>query len=165
MCQGSGPKSVQVLASWESQAGVVSSVYKEWRVMRDPRWCDGRSNVNGVRHLHSFGSQLNLVKLGEGGRRKMPEVAHRPSPSPPLVPSPTAVLYVSCNCCACCSSGHSRRGQGKRANPRMGSGWRCTADGLAPSSHPHQHRLIASASFGGTVHQQKLKAWLKRKTF
>ena len=51
-----------------------------------------------------------------------------------------------------------------RANARN-AGWALAlqaADGPAPSSSPHQHWLIASASFGSTVHQQKLKAWLKR---
>ena len=68
-----------------------------------------------------LGEVVEATKVLLAANPKMPEVAHRPSPSPPLVPSPTAVLYVSCNCRACCSSGHSRRGQGKRAKRRMGA--------------------------------------------
>ena len=121
--------------------------------MRDPRWCDGWSNVNGVRR---FG-RPKLVVVATTPKCQRSRTGHR---HPPLVPSPTAVLYVSCNCRACCSSGHSRRGQWGQTRETQDGRSPCTADGPAPSSNPHQHRLIAS--FGGTVHQQKLKAWLKR---
>ena len=121
--------------------------------MRDPRWCDGWSNVNGVRR---FG-RPKLVVVATTPKCQRSRTGHR---HPPLLPSPTAVLYVSCNCRACCSSGHSRRGQSGQTRETQDGRSRCTADGPAPSSNPHQHRLIAS--FGGTVHQQKLKAWLKR---
>ena len=121
--------------------------------MRDPRWCDGWSNVNGVRR---FG-RPKLVVVATTPKCQRSRTGHR---HPPLVPSPTAVLYVSCNCRACCSSGHSSRGQWGQTRETQDGRSPCTADGPAPSSNPHQHRLIAS--FGGTVHQQKLKAWLKR---
>ena len=70
--------------------------------------------------LHSFG---RLPKLLVHGGRQPPNARGRAQAIAitPLVPSPTAVLYVSCNCRACCSSGHSRRGQGKRAKRRMGA--------------------------------------------
>ena len=126
--------------------------------MRDPRWCDGWSNVNGVRR---FG-RPKLVVVATTPKCQRSRTGHR---HPPLVPSPTAVLYVSCNCRACCSSGHSSRGQWGQTRETQDGRSPCTADGPAPSSNPHQHRLIASAYFGGIVHQQKLKAWLKRETF
>ena len=72
--------------------------------------------------LHSFGRpKLVLVFLCWWPTPKCQRSRTGHPPSPLLVPSPTTVLYVSCNCRACCSSGHSRRGQGKRAKRRMGA--------------------------------------------
>ena len=95
----------------ESQVGLVSSVYKEW-TLKDPWWCDAWSNVNGARHHPAqFWDEANPK-------------CQRSSPFHPLVPSPPllppAVLYVSCNCRACSSSGHSgqtRETMGARREP------------------------------------------------
>ena len=92
--------------------------------------------------LHSFGTRLMLATNPK---------CQRSSPSPPLLPP--AVLYVSCNCRACSSSGHSgqtRETMGARREP-----CRWAADLL--------HSASAADSFG-VVRQQKLKAWLKKST-
>ena len=107
--------------------------------------------------LHSFG-RPKLV-----ANPKMPEVAHRPSPSPPCaIPHRRALRILQLPRLLLLGAFQARAGQTRETQDGRS---RCTADGPAPSSNPHQHRLIASASFGGTVHQQKLKAWLKRENF
>ena len=135
MCQGSGPKSGQVLASWESQAGVVSSVYKEWRVMRDPRWCDGRSNVNGVRHLHSFGSQPNLVKLVVAAKCQRSRTGH-PHHPPLCHPPPPCFTYPAI---AALAAPQGIPGEG-RANARI-PGWAQAGAALQMGWRPPPTRI------------------------
>ena len=98
--------------------------------------------------LHSFGTRLMLAANPK---------CQRSSPFHPLVPSPPllppAVLYVSCNCRACPSSGHSgqtRETMGARREP-----CRWAADLLHSASAAFWGRASAKAqSLAEKKHKQ-----------
>ena len=130
--------------------------------MRDPRWCDGWSNVNGVRHplAAQFWGEANA---GEGGGGQPQNARGR---APIAIPPPCAIplhhralRILQLPRLLLLGAFQARAGQTRETQDGRS---RCSADGPKPSSDPHQQTLIASASFGGTVHQQKLKAWLKK---
>ena len=89
MCQGPGPKAQGPITSW----GCEQCLQRVGGVMRDPRWCDGRSNVNGVRHLHSFGSQPNLVKV-VAAKCQRSRTGHRHHPPPCAIPPHRRALRI-----------------------------------------------------------------------